>query len=240
MYITLNSKNILPFLINKKSGIYQIRCLINNKVYVGKSTNLKARFKNHKNTLKNNTNRNRFLQKDWNKYGESFFVFEIIEFAKESCLLKKEKEYIGRASKRKKCYNIIYNYDDIDSLILSERKKVGHRLANHNKTTAAREKASENTKKYFDFKKTNNPFSSQKKYLWENIDGRRFYGSAEELTKIYPKDQIILESLYQLITKLGGTYKNWYLRNHLDLLLMVMKFFNINFSCRTGIILYKK
>ena len=38
----------------KKNGVYKITCLINNKVYIGATTNLRDRWSWHKSTLKNN------------------------------------------------------------------------------------------------------------------------------------------------------------------------------------------
>ena len=63
----------------KISGIYKIECLVNGKVYVGQSINIKRRFKTHKSQLRNNTHINNYLQRAWNKYGEENFTFEIIE-----------------------------------------------------------------------------------------------------------------------------------------------------------------
>ncbi len=64
----------------KTSGIYQIRNLINNKIYIGSSYNLDKRNKTHFKTLKLNTHSNRHLQDSFNIYGEKNFVFEILEY----------------------------------------------------------------------------------------------------------------------------------------------------------------
>ena len=54
-------------------GIYMIRNLSNNKVYIGQSTNINRRWNDHKMKLKNNIHYNEHLQKSYNKYGEKFF-----------------------------------------------------------------------------------------------------------------------------------------------------------------------
>lgn len=78
-----------------KKGIYCIKFLKNNKVYIG-STNkcFKNRFIQHKSKLKTNTHNNPILQNYWNKYGEDFFEFSIIEVL-EKDILKKEEFYIA-------------------------------------------------------------------------------------------------------------------------------------------------
>ena len=64
---------------NSNCGIYKITNLKNNKVYIGQSTDIKARWNNHKLELKNNSHRNSHLQNAFNKYGEEAFEFRILE-----------------------------------------------------------------------------------------------------------------------------------------------------------------
>lgn len=64
------------------SGIYKIQNKINNKVYIGKSINIKQRAINHKCALKNKTrskDTNRYLYNSVQKYGIENFKFVIIE-----------------------------------------------------------------------------------------------------------------------------------------------------------------
>lgn len=60
-------------------GIYRIICLENHKEYIGSSTNIPIRWKNHRNTLNRNVHKNAKLQADWLRYGESAFRFDILE-----------------------------------------------------------------------------------------------------------------------------------------------------------------
>lgn len=62
-----------------KMWIYQIKNKVNNKIYIGSTTNLERRWENHVYQLKNNTHHSIKLQKAWNKYGEDNFEFSIIE-----------------------------------------------------------------------------------------------------------------------------------------------------------------
>lgn len=61
------------------SGIYQIRNLINSKIYIGSSVCIEKRWKWHKSRLRNSTHSNIHLQRSWDKYGSENFVFEILE-----------------------------------------------------------------------------------------------------------------------------------------------------------------
>ena len=73
----------------KKSGIYQIRNIVNDKVYVGHSVDIRLRWHQHKTKLRYNKHNNSYLQRAWNKYGEHNFIFEILE---ETELLKTRLE----------------------------------------------------------------------------------------------------------------------------------------------------
>jgi len=61
------------------SGIYQIRNIINNKVYIGSTSKFKSRKASHFGHLRFGDHSNKYLQNAWNKYGEEKFVFEILE-----------------------------------------------------------------------------------------------------------------------------------------------------------------
>lgn len=60
-------------------GIYIIKCLKNNKVYIGQSVNVRHRLYLHKCDLKHNRHSNPHLQSAYNKYGEEAFSYEILE-----------------------------------------------------------------------------------------------------------------------------------------------------------------
>nr|DAU04495.1 MAG TPA: intron associated endonuclease [Caudoviricetes sp.] len=60
-------------------GIYKIENKVNGKVYIGQSIDIKIRWYNHRKELNGNRHHNEHLQNAWNKYGESQFIFNIIE-----------------------------------------------------------------------------------------------------------------------------------------------------------------
>ena len=82
-----------------KSGIYKIINIVNNKIYVGSSVNIKERKKRHFIKLKSNKHENRYLQNAFNKYGEENFIFEIIEYVEnKNMLLEREQYWIDELS----------------------------------------------------------------------------------------------------------------------------------------------
>jgi hypothetical protein len=60
-------------------GVYQIRNLANEKVFIGASLDLPGIFNRHKFQLKMGNHPNRALQADWNELGAEGFVFEILD-----------------------------------------------------------------------------------------------------------------------------------------------------------------
>lgn len=76
-------------------GIYQIRNKVNSKCYVGSSTDIESRCKEHLYSLYRSDHPNRYLQHAWDKYGEKNFEFLIIEEQKDVLkLILREQYYI--------------------------------------------------------------------------------------------------------------------------------------------------
>lgn len=90
-----------------RGGIYQIRNVVNGKVYVGSSVNLINRRNNHFRQLRKNIHHNIKLQCSYNKHGESSFVFEVVEFVdKPEDLISREQYWIDKLEAVNKGYNI--------------------------------------------------------------------------------------------------------------------------------------
>lgn len=68
------------YIYNMKSGIYCIRNIINNKMYIGYSKDMLKRKSSHFTELKYNYHDNDKLQKAYNKYGKENFEFNIIAY----------------------------------------------------------------------------------------------------------------------------------------------------------------
>lgn len=85
-------------------GIYQIKNLLSNKVYIGQSVHLYNRLKDHINSLKRNGSRCRYLQNSFNKYGTENFEFKILLYCEPEELTYYEDAI--EKSHRPNCYNI--------------------------------------------------------------------------------------------------------------------------------------
>lgn len=103
--------------MNKKNaGIYEIRCTVNNRVYIGQSRQMTTRISKHKRLLRNGLHENQALQNAWNKYREENFMFSKLEHYDrtlsniDDILNIKEKEYIRLYESNKKPFG--YNHTD--------------------------------------------------------------------------------------------------------------------------------
>lgn len=79
---------------NITSGIYCIENMINNKKYIGQSTNINDRWRRHKGELNRGVHDNDYLKKSWNKNGENNFKFYVLEYCNVDELDDKERYYI--------------------------------------------------------------------------------------------------------------------------------------------------
>ena len=70
-------------LYKSKKGVYQIRNMLNGKIFVGSSTDLKAIWNRNKVQLNFGNHPNEELQKDWKELGEEAFEYEILSEIKE-------------------------------------------------------------------------------------------------------------------------------------------------------------
>jgi hypothetical protein len=64
-----------------EAGVYQIKNMKNQKVFVASSSNLKT-INGKRFQLKTGAHKNQALQKDWNEFGEDAFEFEVLEILK--------------------------------------------------------------------------------------------------------------------------------------------------------------
>jgi group I intron endonuclease len=102
------------------SGIYIIKNTVNNKVYIGKSINIKNRIYNHKSALKSNRHYNTYLQNSYNKYGKDAFIFEVLEKCLEECLSIQEGIWINIFQSHIPNYG--YNIEYVNEQGLSNRE----------------------------------------------------------------------------------------------------------------------
>jgi len=60
-------------------GVFLIRNIVNDKVFLGSSLNLPGIINRHKFQLTNGNHPNKELQSDWNELGSNKFAFEIVD-----------------------------------------------------------------------------------------------------------------------------------------------------------------
>ena len=87
-------------------GIYQIKCTVNSKVYVGLSNNIEMRWIHHRSELKLNKHGNSYLQNTYNKYGIDVFIFSILEECLECDLEAREQYYLNLVFEAGNTFNI--------------------------------------------------------------------------------------------------------------------------------------
>lgn len=87
-------------------GIYIIRNTVTDKLYIGKSVDIKKRFNTHKHNLRNGRHCNKYLQRAWDKYGESAFEFCVLEECERDKLNALEIATIEKYANTHDLYNM--------------------------------------------------------------------------------------------------------------------------------------
>lgn len=80
--------------MRKICGIYCIKNIYRNKMYIGKSIDIDSRIRQHYSKLHNNKHHSHKLQNSWNKYPDEYFISGIIEECSFNTLDEREKYYI--------------------------------------------------------------------------------------------------------------------------------------------------
>lgn len=111
---------------NHKSGIYCIRNIVNNKVYIGKAKNIYTRIIAHIHNLRHKSkDENRHLINAWYKYGEDKFEYFVIEYLKLDEILLKKRELFWiikyEATNPEKGYNL--RIDSSTGLIVQDETR---------------------------------------------------------------------------------------------------------------------
>jgi group I intron endonuclease len=112
----INERKVINLMLNEnnaegqqeqkiKCGVYKIKNIINNKVYIGSSKNIENRWKQHIYELNKNNHHSIKLQRAWNKYGKDNFKFEVIEECDIDRLLYLEQYYIDKYKSYFEGYN---------------------------------------------------------------------------------------------------------------------------------------
>jgi len=87
--------------------IYKIINIKNNKFYVGSAVNLTKRKQKHIWKLRSGDHPNKHLQAAWIKYGETAFIFVLVQIVAEGVdLLEEENWWLQQSVGKPNCYNI--------------------------------------------------------------------------------------------------------------------------------------
>jgi hypothetical protein len=89
-------------------GIYTITCVATGKVYVGHSGTILERIAGHKAHLRHGNHHNRYLQEEFDRYGEDSFVYTIREIHSDIEAAKAaEGALIGLYADKAVSYNMV-------------------------------------------------------------------------------------------------------------------------------------
>jgi hypothetical protein len=172
-------KSITPI----KSGIYKIINKVNGKYYVGRSQNIKKRWREHKNKLRNNKHFNEHLQSSWNSYGEQSFEFILVEE------LDNNKQVLIDSDEHRK---------NISKGLIGNKNTKGKSLSDEHKKSIAL-----NSKKGL-----SNPAFNHTVYNFVNkYTNEKFTGTLYELMK--KVNITINSSLHRVIKGKRNHYKGW-------------------------------
>lgn len=118
-------------------GIYIIKCLQENKVYIGSSKDIIARWNQHKARLNKGNHINKYLQLDWDCYGDDSFIFEILEETAD--LIQREQHWIDKYSDclynvSKNAWTPMRSPEVVKKVLATKMKKYG-RISQNQKLT---------------------------------------------------------------------------------------------------------
>jgi group I intron endonuclease len=176
------------------SGIYIIKNIIDGKVYVGSAKDFNKRKLRHFNDLKKNKHSSIKLQRAYNKYGESNFIFEEIERFEYSIEIKDREQYwIEKLNSKVNGYNIA---DATFGDMLSNhpnREQIIQKISNSIKEFVNNLTKDERKKKWGKFEDQNGMWDPDN-HIFCIICGKRVWGSKTYLPdkqyciEHFPKD----------------------------------------------------
>ena len=101
------------------TGIYKIRNIVNNKVYIGSAIDIKKRWRDHKWYLKENKHHNSHLQASYNKYELENFEFSVELECELKNLLIEERNLIKKYNADNNQFG--YNVNDPEHTFLNRK-----------------------------------------------------------------------------------------------------------------------
>ncbi len=159
-------------------GVYQIKNMFDDKVYIGSSVNISQRISVHKSVLRRGSHQNQYLQRAWTKHGESAFCFTIVEVVDlATMLIEREQFHINR-------------FPDNYNLCSFAGRTTGYKHSPQTKLKIGaasklrkREKMSDEAKVKMSLAKKGKP--GRKLYFWEvEAARRRMTGEVHPMSKL--------------------------------------------------------
>jgi group I intron endonuclease len=178
-----------------KTGVYRITNTMNGRFYVGSSSNLVRRKRDHFNLLRQNRHSNPHLQSAWNKYGESAFVFEVLLECPLEQMIIVEQWLLNTYVNVELCYNIA-KYTDNPTR--------GRRLTESHKTKL-RQKRSYESRAKIQISKIGNTNSRRKLTPTQVLEIRRQYVPYKVSTIALGKKYGVSPTMISLIVN----HQNW-------------------------------
>lgn len=191
----------------KKFGIYVIRNLINNKVYVGKAVDIHRRIKGHITALNTKSkDENIHLINSWHKYGRENFDYYVAEYLNldeyknnkeiQEALKKKELEWMIKLNSLDRNFGYNMRQDSEGGMIPAEetRKRLSEAGKKRFEDPKEREKLGKRSKEFW--AKNPDVKKQMKKKVAQSLQKYRygkFTKDTDELIKIYQTSQDILE-----------------------------------------------
>ncbi len=126
-------------------GIYCIKSLVDGKRYIGQSTNIERRWRDHKYLLDGGRTINKHFERAWKKYGRSNFEFSILLECEVEKLDEIEKYYINeyQTMNPNKGYNLESGGNVGRTFSLETRKKMSEKMKLRVVSPETRKKISE-------------------------------------------------------------------------------------------------
>lgn len=97
----------IPAEFKNASGVYIIRSTVNDKVYVGSTKRLRARFLAHRSLLEKGQHHSKKMQRHANKHGVDNLAFCLVELAQACNLIETEQKWIDFYNAYKRGFNAL-------------------------------------------------------------------------------------------------------------------------------------
>ena len=105
----------------KMTGLYKITNRLNNKTYIGKTTQLDFIWNKHKDL---NETKNLKIEKEMALYGIDKFEFSVLEECREEELDEKEKYYMQMYDSVENGYNANGGLNEVPTIVLKRKRRV--------------------------------------------------------------------------------------------------------------------